>query len=110
MKKLLTLSVLGVMVSSNAFAVLPPLWQGVNEIKAILEDQHLSNALPSGDVILKIIKIHDGYMIITNKRKAFIKVNYEPNQQPGPAKFKIEFGKVIERHHEKHAGIEHDEE
>lgn len=110
MKKMLTAFVLGVMVSSHAFAVLPPLWQGVNEIKAILEDQQLSNAIPSGDVLLKIIKIHDGYMIITNKRKVFIKVNYEQNQQPGPAKFKIEFGQVKERHHDKDVSDYHDEE
>ena len=109
MKKLLTLFLLGAMVSGNAFAALPPLWQGVNEIKAILEDQQLSNVIPSGDVILKIIKIRDGYLVVTNKRKAFVKVNYEQNQQPGPVKFKIEFGKVKEKHHHKDASDEHDE-
>lgn len=99
MKKLLTLLACGMLVSSSAFAALPPLWQGAAEIKAILEDQQLSNVIPSGDVLRKIVKIQDGYLIITNKRKAFVKVHYEASAQPGPAQFKIEFGKVKLKHH-----------
>lgn len=100
MKKLLGLMFAGVLMTSGLEAALPPLWQGTAEVKAILDDQQLSKVIPDGDVLIKIVKIHDGYLLITNKRKVKVKVNYEKNQMPGPAKFQIEFGHVKDYKHD----------
>lgn len=79
------------LATTHAHAVLPPLWQGVAELKAILDDKSLGDAIPSGDVILKINKDSDGYTIVTNKREVHVKVDYQPQDHPGPAKFNIRF-------------------
>jgi hypothetical protein len=100
MKVFIGLLLAGMAFAGSSNAALPPLWQGTAEIKAILEDQQLSNVLPSGDVLVKIVKIPKGYLLITNKRKVFVHVKYEESQMPGPAKFKVEFGEVKLKKHE----------
>lgn len=90
MKKFLMLTVM-CLACNSLTAVLPPLWQNVAELKAILEDRSLGNHLQSGDVIESIEKIDNGWFIKTNHRSVNAIVHYEPQQMPGPAKFKIEF-------------------
>lgn len=94
MKTFLGITLASILLAGSANAALPPLWQGVNEVKAILEDQQLSNALPSGDVLIKIVKKPDGYLLITNKRKVLVKIIPQESAMPGPTKFKLEFGEV----------------
>lgn len=71
---------------------LPPLYQTSSEIKAILEDKQLGQKLESGEVITKIKKNEQGYVITTNQHRLQIYVSYEPPQRPGPAHFKLSFG------------------
>lgn len=76
---------------SIIFAALPPLFEDIAEIKAILEDQQLGQLLESGDSIMEIKKVEKGFLIKTNHHKLFAHVIYRPSRMPGPAQFEIEF-------------------
>jgi hypothetical protein len=93
MKKYLLASLVSFVLLQNTLpAVLPPLWQGVREIEAILSDKHFGKELDSGESILEIKKTENGYLIITNRREHPVHIIYKPQSRPGPAQFEIEFG------------------
>lgn len=75
-------------------ALLPPLYKGSAELKAILSDEELGRQLGSGDVITKIERTTSGYEITTNKHHLQVYVDHEPAQRPGPALYKIRFGEA----------------
>lgn len=77
----------------TATAALPPLWQSVNEIKTILDDPRFGTELESGELILKIKKTDEGWLIVTNRHRLYVKVIEQPQTRPGPAKFTLEFQK-----------------
>jgi hypothetical protein len=77
--------------TSASFAVLPPFYQTTKEIKAILNDERLAESLGSGESILEIKRVEDGYEIMTTKYSLHILVNYVPRGYPGPAIFSFEF-------------------
>lgn len=79
---------------AQAEALLPPLYQGSLEIKAILGDEQLGQKLGAGEVITKIEKTDQGYDITTNKHTLPVYVDYEPAKMPGPAHYKIRFGQA----------------
>lgn len=72
------------------FAALPPLAQETKEIKAILDDARLNGAVQS-QLIQRIEKVEDGYLISTDSKQVFIQVHYLPQAMPGPAKFELQF-------------------
>lgn len=74
-------------------ALLPPLWEGVSEIKAILTDEHLKDYLDSAEIIEQITKVSNGYLIKTNRSELLAEVKTLPQERPGPAKFEIQFSK-----------------
>lgn len=76
---------------ATIFAVLPPLFEDIAEIKAILDDRKLGEMLGSGETIHLIKKIEKGYLILTNKHKLIVRVIYKPTNRPGPAQFEIQF-------------------
>lgn len=78
-------------LQSTIFAALPPLFEDIAEIKAILSDEKLGQLLEAGESIDQINKIKIGYAIITNKHKLIAKVIYKPINRPGPAQFDIKF-------------------
>lgn len=88
MKKFLPIFLL---VCGSLSAALPPLWQNVAELKAILEDKELGATLQSGDAIESIEKTENGWVIKTNHRTAKIEVKVEPAKMPGPAKFTLQW-------------------
>jgi hypothetical protein len=88
------LTLLACTALGQANALLPPLYQGSTEIKAILADPQLGQKLSSGDVITKIEKTDRGYLIVTNKHRLEVTVDYEPAERPGPAQYVIRFGKA----------------
>lgn len=77
-------------------AALPPLYQGLAELKAILNDPQLSKELQSGEVIESLEKTETGYEIHTNKSQLQVEVHYKPQKQPGPVQFDLEFHKAEE--------------
>lgn len=91
MKKLLALCGASLAVSTSLFAALPPLYQGIEELKTILADEKLGQLLQSGEVIEDISKNNDGYLITTNRHRLQAQVVYEPAARPGPAQFHIVF-------------------
>ena len=93
MKKLIALTAVCLACSGSAMALLPPLYQGIAELKAILNNDMLEQMLDSGEVITSITKTDEGYTIQTNHQQLLAQVVYEPNKLPGPAKFKILFKK-----------------
>lgn len=91
MKKLL-FSLYGCLfLTGTLSALLPPLYQNIAELKAILSDDKISECLQSGDVIEEIRKTNEGYLIVTNHREVLAEVVYQPAENIGPAKFKIIF-------------------
>lgn len=89
MKKMFLLALLT--LSQVGFAALPPLFEGVREIQAILADPQLGTLLSSGEVIEQIVKNSTGFSIITNKSYLRVNVEYLPQGRPGPAKFSLSF-------------------
>lgn len=82
-------------LQATIFSALPPLFEDIAEIKAILEDQKLGQMLESAESIKLIKKIDGGYLIFTNKHKLIVNINFTPISQPGPAQFEITFKKAI---------------
>ena len=70
-------------------AVLPPLYQGINELKDLLNEPKLGELLQSGEVIEEIKKVDNGYLIITNKHELLAEVVYQTNRRVGPAEYTI---------------------
>lgn len=91
MKKIFFGLILLIAIQGQSFAVLPPLWQGVQELKTILNDKRLGEYLDSGDVITSIKKTDDGWVIITNKKNVAVQVSYEHSPRPGPVPFSLKF-------------------
>lgn len=81
------------LVQGPLLAILPPLWEGVSEIKAILSDEHLKDYLDSAEIIGQITKVSNGYLIKTNRSELLAEVKTLPQERPGPAKFEILFSK-----------------
>lgn len=78
-------------LTSSAFAALPPLWQGVAEIEAILKSPELGKELDSGEGLQGLYRNADGWIIETNKRKVQAVITHQPQDRPGPQKFTVSF-------------------
>ena len=88
MKKLVLLAIL---FTAPLSAVLPPVWQGVAEVKAILNDPDLSQHLDSAEILESIAKTDQGWLISTNRSHLLVKVIYERQSMPGAQKFKLKY-------------------
>lgn len=91
MKKIICLLGVFIAINANGFASLPPLWQDVRELKAILDAKEFGDYLHSGEAIQDIKKTDNGWAIHTNQHIVNIQVNYQTKAQPGPARFILEF-------------------
>jgi hypothetical protein len=80
---------------ASGAAVLPPVWQGVTEIKAILNSQALDQYLDSGDILESIARHEDGWLITTSRSQVYVKVAPEPQNRPGPQRFHLEFSSQV---------------
>ena len=85
--------ILGVFIAMQGglWGALPPLYQGLAELKAVLNNNQLSQQLQSGEVITSIKKTDIGYQITTNQHTLDANVVYKEQAQPGPAQFDIKF-------------------
>ncbi len=77
--------------SISAYAALPPFYQSKKEIEIILNDKRLVDELTSAEMIVKIKRIEDSYLISTDKYTLKVEVIYLPTDQMGPAQFKLKF-------------------
>lgn len=76
-------------------AALPPLAQSSREIKEIVSSPELYQKLGGAQGIESIFKVEGGYQVFTRDHSIYVKVNYLPSQQPGPAKFALEFSDSV---------------
>lgn len=81
-------------IFTTSYAALPPVWQGVAEIKAIVEDPKLSEFLNSGDILESITKSREGWVIKTSHSSVFVQVIPLPQEMPGPMKFELQYSVI----------------
>lgn len=92
MKLILTcLICMGLTWSASCEGLLPPFWESVAQIKAILESHDLNNFFDSGEVIEFITQDEDGYLIVTNKSTVKAIIKTKPQSMPGPAIYEVNF-------------------
>jgi hypothetical protein len=91
MNKSLTVGAVMLALASQAFALLPPLFNSRDEIKGMLESQQLGQVLESGELIQSIVRTEGGFEIKTNKHRVHVTVQPVPQDQPGPAQFDYVF-------------------
>ena len=82
---------LAILLSAPMFGALPPFAEAKREIEAIFQNETLSEFIPYGDVFEELLKIDEGYLIVTNKRQVKVVLHYTPNERIGPPKFTMEF-------------------
>ena len=82
------------LTSSACYGALPPAWEGVREIKAILDAPDLNQHLDSSEVINGIYREDEGWVIQTSRSEIHVKVESLPQSIPGPVKFHLTFKKL----------------
>lgn len=90
MKKII-LILISFFAISSTYAMLPPFYHTLNEIKAILDDERLAQELGSAEGITKIEKVDGGYLLTTYRYQLRVDVNYLPQQLIGRGKFELKF-------------------
>lgn len=73
-----------ILLSGVGEAALPPAWEAVREIKAILDDNQLNHYLDSGEIVNKIERTEEGWAIQTNRSRISITVKTLPQSVPAP--------------------------
>ena len=74
-----------------AEALLPPLFDSISAYKELINSAELSRKLDVSESILDIERTDSGFLIITNKSTLIVDLIRQPQNQPGPAKYKLEF-------------------
>lgn len=77
-------------------AALPPLYQGVAELNALIHDSRMKE-IPDGDAIESITKTKDGWEVTTNHSLLQVDIENVPQQRPGPTHFRLKFHPVQPR-------------
>lgn len=74
-----------------SFALISPYHQEAIEIKTILNSTEFHQLVHSNEIIQKIEKIDDGYLIQTTSSLIRVEVTYQQNTTPGPAQFTLSY-------------------
>jgi hypothetical protein len=78
---------------TSAYALLPPYWQSAAEIKAIVDDQRVHDALKYEEPITSVTVTGDHvYELKTPRCSLTVKVVEKPGGGPGPAQFELSIG------------------
>ena len=97
MKSLITLFALTAAISFTSLnAALPPLYESLNEYRALLNHEELANTLGSAEYILDIQRNDTGFIITTYNYCVQVDCIHEHLNQPGPAKFHFIVHELIE--------------
>jgi hypothetical protein len=86
-------------LASMSFAVLPPFYQTSEEIEAILDSDELASAFGSGEPIMEIKRVEEGYLVKGNRYQITVKIKYIPTDRLGPAKFELSFEEPVSIEH-----------
>ena len=88
---------LALLGSTSAFAVLPPLAQSIREIQALCSDSNFYDKLGSGEQIKDILRVEEGYLVMTSNYAMLVHVKYDKEQKfVGPSQFHLEFQQPID--------------
>lgn len=87
---------LALMSAQPLSALLPPLYESLNEYRALLNDQKLSQLFTSGEPIVSVVKNETGFVVTTTRHHVVVEVVYEKQNMPGPAKFHFVYGTPLE--------------
>jgi hypothetical protein len=80
----------------SAFAALPPLAQSTREMQALLSDPHMQGWLGSAEPIQSIIRMQNGYLIMTQNYAMRVDINYGGEDRLiGPVPFTLEFSQPV---------------
>ncbi len=94
MKKwLLMAALLG--FTHSAFAILPPLFQSLDEIKSIAQSDEIGKRIPPGQALQSIQKSGSGYLLRTNELQMQVDIKYLPSENLGPKKFSLVFQQPV---------------
>ncbi len=93
MKRLACIIALLVLATQSAFALLSPLDQNLQELKAIIDSPELKQYIKTSEVIEYICHQECLYMISTNEQEMFVEVEYQPTDRLGPRQFNLIFHK-----------------
>ena len=77
--------------SSVLFAALPPLAQSTKEMRAILNDSQLYQALGSAQNIEEMSRIDNGWVVKTQEYALQVDVVYLEQKRAGPVQFELRF-------------------
>lgn len=85
------LLVLLLLFTPRVFALLPPFYQSIKEITAVLNDPEVIQKLNTPYPISSIIKTETGYQITVQECTLNVRIEYIPlkNGMVGPANFKV---------------------
>lgn len=78
-------------LTSSLSAALPPLYATLSEYKSLLRNPELAEKIGSGEPIQEIKRTDNGFLVTTNKHNLNVDIVYEPQDNPGPAKFHFIF-------------------
>lgn len=92
MKKIIAVFALSLALAQGSLqALLPPLYQSMEEFKALSQDKRLTEKLESGESIVSIARFDKKYTVFTNRHKIIVDVVYDKTNVKGPAKFHFVF-------------------
>jgi len=96
MKKIICALILSALTSSGAQAALPPFYEDVRQIKAILDDPKVAEKLGSVSRIQSIYHDQNTYTIATSECSLNMEVEYIPTARPivGPPQLRLHVGDV----------------
>ena len=90
MKKLIVVACL-FFCTQPAYALLSPLNQSLEEVRAIVQSSELEKYLPQSMPIIEIRHTEKGYLLITQKLQVWVEIEYLPSSYPGRQQFKLNF-------------------
>ena len=92
---------LGLCSCYSGDALLPPLYQSIRELSAILASEELPQHLSAGEAIEAIHHNEEGYRIDGSRSSCFVKVIPIPQAKIGPMEFTLHFEAIAPTHTDK---------
>jgi len=82
------------MISIGLEGALPPVYESIRELQALIDSPELVPALEGVAPITEIQRRDNRFIVVTPNKTIEVTVVYQPVDHPGPAKFYLDF------HHE----------
>ena len=92
---MLKIAISSLLLAAPLCAVLPPFYESVREIQALVSDSRMHERLGSAETIENIARTETGYFVETRNYRMEVDMEYLPAGRPGPAKFRFDFHEPI---------------